>query len=169
MRDVQQSAPPNEAEFRNAMGLFATGVCIVAVDTGAQGIVAMTINSFVSISLDPLLVSWSLQNDSNRFDLFADAQRFSISVLAADQEELALVYASREDAAVRVTDFAVSEQGLPSLKGALASFDCSAFAVHPGGDHTLILGEVTGLQTTHAHDAKALGFYQGEFISVSAN
>ena len=168
MRDVQTQALPTSAEFRKAMGRFPTGVCVVALETEAGGIVAMTINSFVSVSLEPLLISWCLHNSSGRFDLFAKAERFSISILAADQGELAVAYASRELKAVREDDFELSPQGLPVLKGTLASFECDAFAQHPAGDHTMILGRVVGLSELPEGGAQALGFYGGEFIPVPA-
>ena len=169
MRDPQTQALPTSAEFRKAMGHFPTGVCVVALETVAGDIAAMTINSFVSVSLDPLLVCWSLHNSSGRFDLFTKAERFTISILASDQGELAVAYASRELKTVREDDFEPSKQGLPVLKGSLASFECDAYAQHPAGDHTMILGQVTGLSKPPEAGAKALGFYGGEFIPVPAS
>lgn len=166
LRDVQNQTPPTPADFRKAMGQFPTGVCVVALETDAGEIAAMTINSFVSVSLDPLLVCWSLHNNSGRFDLFAKAPRFSISVLAADQGEQAVAYASRADYSPRETDFERTAEGLPVVAGALASFECSAHANHPAGDHTMILGEVTRISGSVDNTAKALGFHRGEFVSV---
>ena len=145
-----------------------SGVCVVALETDAGEIAAMTINSFVSVSLEPLLVCWSLHNSSGRFDLFANAERFSVSILAADQGELAIAYASREANSVRGEDFQETASGLPVIKDALASFECDGFAQHAAGDHTMILGQVTGLSGPEEQGAKALGFYSGEFISVPA-
>ena len=169
MRDAQTKALPTPAEFRKAMGHFPTGVCVVALEAEAGEILAMTINSFVSVSLDPLLICWSLHNSSGRFDLFANADRFTVSILAADQGELAVAYASRELKAVREHDFELSPQGLPVLKGTLASFECDAFAQHEAGDHTMILGRVVGLNGPPEAGAQALGFYGGEFIPVPAD
>lgn len=169
MSDVPTSAAtcgPTSAEFRKAMGQFPTGVCVVALETDEGETVAMTINSFVSVSLEPLLVCWSLHNNSGRFDLFAGAARFSISILAESQAKQALAYASRTQSAVRASDFVMSEGGIPMVKGALASFECRAHATHTAGDHTMILGEVVGLTGNPQTDAKALGFFGGEFISV---
>lgn len=148
------------------MGHFPTGVCVVAVDAPDGTVAAMTINSFVSVSLEPLLVCWSLHNSSGRFDLFAQAQRFTISVLGEGQREQASTYASRADEAVRDRDFTRSSSGLPVVAGSVAHFECSAHAQHPAGDHTMLLGEVTGLSAKPASDAHALAFYKGEFSSA---
>jgi len=171
LRDPQNPAPPTSVEFRKAMGHFPTGVCVVALEIGTGNsdggeIAAMTINSFVSVSLDPLLVCWSLHNDSGRFDLFAKAERFTISILNADQGEQALAYASRGNSPVRDGDFELNRQGLPVIRNALSSFECRAYTTHLAGDHTMILGEVMGQSGPSDEGAKALGFYEGEFISL---
>ncbi|MEP0392593.1 flavin reductase family protein [Erythrobacter sp.] len=166
MSDVQNQTPPSAADFRKAMGQFPTGVCVVAIEAQTGGIAAMTINSFVSVSLEPLLVSWSLHNDSGRFEMFAKAPRFSISILASNQSEQAAAYASRAEHTPRESDFERASDGLPVLAGALASFVCSAFGNHPAGDHTMILGEVTGISGAMDGASAALGFHRGEFVSV---
>lgn len=166
MRDVQQTAPPGPSEFRKLMGMFPTGVCVVAVGAGDETSAAMTINSFVSVSLDPLLVCWSLHNTASQFDVFAGAQLFTISILAEQQGDHALRYAARGDTGMRGSDFARSEQGLPVIKGALGHFECRSWATYPAGDHTMILGEVTGLFEDAGPGARALGFHNGKFCAV---
>lgn len=167
MRDVQNQTPPNSADFRKAMGQFPTGVCVVAIETGAGDIAAMTINSFVSVSLDPLLVCWSLHNNSGRFDLFTKAERFSVSILSSDQAEQAVAYASRAEYTPRESDFERTAEGLPLVAGALASFECRAHANYAAGDHTMILGKVTRILGSANETATALGFYRGQFVSVA--
>lgn len=162
----QTQSGPDTATFRAAMGQFPTGVCVVALDGPDGGVAAMTINSFVSVSLNPLLVCWSLHNSSSRFDLFAKAPRFSISVLADTQREQALTYASRADYAPRAGDFTRSAAGIPVVAGAVAHFECSAHAQHPAGDHTMLVGEVTGLGELPSGDERALAFYKGAFSSA---
>lgn len=166
MRDVQQTATPGPAEFRKLMGMFPTGVCVVAADKGDGAIAAMTINSFVSVSLEPLLVCWSLHNNASQFDDFAAADRFTISILAADQGEYARCYAARGDSRMQARDFVRSEGGLPVIDGALGHFECQAWSTYPAGDHTMILGEVTGLTQLASPEARALGFYNGQFCAV---
>lgn len=163
---------PSTAEFRKLMGQFATGVCVVSVeppeDQGEHAVAAMTINSFVSVSLEPLLVCWSLHNSSSQFDLFAKAERFAVSILASGQAELALRYAARADTQLRGEDFQSSAAGLPVIAGSLAHFECRHFTAHEAGDHTMILGEVTGLSTLEPdNEADApLGFFNGKFCSI---
>ena len=51
-------------EFRDALGQFATGVCVITANPEGWEPFGMTVNSFASVSLDPPLILWSLQNDS---------------------------------------------------------------------------------------------------------
>lgn len=154
------------------MGQFATGVCVVSVEpppvSAQRGVAAMTINSFVSVSLDPLLVCWSLHNSSSQFDLFARAERFAVSILASDHAELALRYAARADTQLRQEDFVASAAGLPVIAGAMGHFECRHFAAHEAGDHTMILGEVTGMSQLPQDNGKhsPLGFFNGKFCSI---
>ena len=46
-------------ELRNALGRFATGVCIISTMTEEGEPLGMTANSFSSVSLDPPLVLWT--------------------------------------------------------------------------------------------------------------
>lgn len=151
------------------MGQFATGVCVVSVEPAdTRTVAAMTINSFVSVSLEPLLVCWSLHNSSSQFDLFARADRFAVSILASQHAELALRYAARADSGLRQEDFEQSARGLPVIAGAVGHFECRHFASHEAGDHTMILGEVTGMSSLPQDNGtqSPLGFFNGKFCSI---
>lgn len=126
--------------FRDALGAFATGVCVVTA-AGTDRPVGITANSFASLSLEPPLVLWSPARASRRFAAFLAARDYAIHVLAEDQFALARHFA------VNGYDFAldgvtVSADGVPLLPGCLARFECRQEAVHEGGDHALIVGRV---------------------------
>ena len=148
-------------EFRSALGQFATGVCVVTTQTPVGGFDGMTVNSFSSVSLDPPLVLWSIQNSSERFNAFHQAERFAISVLGQDQEALSNQYAQKGDGLLEDAHYELSQAGLPIIQGALATFECQQWAQYPGGDHTIIVGEV--LQFNCVDKAKPLLFYAGNY------
>lgn len=166
MRDAQPAEQPlDTAEFRKLMGLFATGVCVVSVEGGERGIVGMTVNSLVSVSLDPMLVCWSLQNSSSQFELYTQADRFAVSILAHPQQGLAQRYASRKGAKLETGDFTMSAAGLPVVHGALGYLECRRWSLYPAGDHTMIFGEVSGLHLPgQIHEP--LGFFNGRFCTI---
>lgn len=164
--DVPAPAPISAQAFRQLMGQFATGVAVVTHVGATGGISAMTINSLVSLSLDPMLVSWSLQNAASQYSSYAGAERFAFSILAEGQQALARRYAVRGDIGLVAEDFAAEPSGLPVIRGALGHIACRRFAVHGAGDHTLILGEVTGMATgagAGAAGGRPLVFFGGRF------
>ena len=130
--------PGSERAYRDALGAFATGVTIVTCRDD-QWPLAITANSFASISLDPPLVMWSPAVSSSRHDSFVAAPRFAIHVLAADQLTLGRRFAL-DGRAFDGTDWEEGD-GLPMLP-CLARFDCRHHAAHGAGDHTIVLGQV---------------------------
>lgn len=171
MPDANPADPDVTAEFRRLMGLFATGVCVVSAPgegDGAPAVMGMTVNSFVSVSLDPMLVCWSLQNSSSQFAQWLGAERFAISILAESQQAIARRYAARASSGLIASDFDWSAAGLPVVKGALGRIECRSWATHPAGDHTMILGEVTAMDAPEASDTAApLGFFRGRFCRIA--
>lgn len=160
------SAPDRSADtraFRQVMGQFATGVAVISLVPPGGGVSAMTINSLVSISLDPMLVSWSLQNSASLYEAYAGAEAFAFSILAESQQALARRYAARGNSALDPADFAPGPSGLPVIRGALAHIACRRFALHPAGDHTLILGAVTGIAQADTRSGRPLLFFGGRF------
>ncbi|KWV91697.1 hypothetical protein AUC45_10840 [Erythrobacter sp. YT30] len=137
--------PVEQGAFRSLMGQFATGVCVVATEGDGGKPMGITINSFVSVSLEPMLVCWSLHNSASLFDVWSKARSYSISILAEDQQAIAARYATREIKGESDGDFALGESGMPHIADALGYLECRPWKLVEAGDHTMILGEVTGL------------------------
>jgi flavin reductase (DIM6/NTAB) family NADH-FMN oxidoreductase RutF len=146
--------------YRDALGCFPTGVALVTRAEGGEAR-AMTINSFASVSLRPRLVLWSLARDSERFEAFAGAQHYAINVLAADQGALSSACAMTDDLASAGGRWTPGANGAPLVEGAIARFECTRAAVHPGGDHVIIVGEVTGFDMPR--QAPALVFHKSMY------
>ena len=148
-------------EFRDALGCFATGVCVITANPEGWEPFGMTVNSFASVSLDPPLVLWSLQNNSEVFDHFSAAPRYAINVLCHEQEGLSSQYARRGDHRLDAEHCLPDRDGSPLLRGALVSFDCELAETHPGGDHVIIVGRV--IDVVSREDGEPLLFYGGAY------
>ena len=148
--------------LRRALGAFPTGVTVMTTRSAAGDPVGMTATSFNSLSLDPPLVLWSIGNGSSSLEAFAHAAHWAVHVLAREQHELASRFSQRS--ADRFADLPLEEglHGLPLLRGCAARFECSAFAVHPAGDHSLLIGEV--LRLAHA-PVEPLVFHASQYWS----
>ena len=133
--------PDSARHFRDALGRFATGVTLVTCDSPI-GPLGITANSFASLSLDPPLVLWSPARSSRRFDAFAAAAHFAIHILRDDQLDLARAFTHHGQAWDGVA-WHPSAEGVPLIDDTLARFDCRRHAIHDGGDHAIVVGEVT--------------------------
>ncbi|MEY8829964.1 flavin reductase family protein [Sedimentitalea sp. XS_ASV28] len=132
--------PDTSRAYRMALGCFGTGVTVVTTAT-EDGPLAMTANSFASVSLEPAMVLWCAAKHSKRYNAFANARDYAIHILAEDQMDLA-VHFSRVGTDFSPTSWQPDEAGVPILQGCIARFDCRQTALHDAGDHTIIVGEV---------------------------
>jgi flavin reductase (DIM6/NTAB) family NADH-FMN oxidoreductase RutF len=149
--------------FRDTIGHFATGVCVVTA-VGADGPAGLTTNAVASLSLDPPLLLVCFDNESRTLPVVREARRFAINVLGSGQEALADVFASKAVAAEKFASVTHTvSDGVPVLDDALAWLACDLRDLHPGGDHTIGIGEVTALG---AGDGDPLLFYRGAFRSL---
>ncbi len=133
--------------LRAAFGSFATGVTVVTAIDEHGNAVGMTANSFGSVSLDPPLVQWSLRINSGLHRAFVHASYFSVSVLAADQQAIALQFASRAPDRFDGITTHKKDAFPPFITGALAHFACKKINDYRVGDHELFIGEVLHVET----------------------
>lgn len=147
------------------MGAFATGVTVITAPRDDGGYIGVTVNSFCSVSLNPPMVLWCLQKSAYHFRHFQSASHFNVNVLAADQMWLSQRFAGR--LADRFSDIPhrLSASGVPLIAGCVALLECRTRAVHPGGDHAILLGDVEGLATS---DRDGLVFHHGRFLTGSS-
>lgn len=152
--------------YRAAIGHFATGVCVVTCD-GPDGPAGLTTNAVTSLSLDPLLLLVCFDNGSRTLPVVRAAGRFAVNMLAADQQELAAVFASKRVPAEKFE--AVTHEiahDVPVLDGALAWVACDLREMLPGGDHTIGIGAVTHAWAREDADAPLL-FFRGAYRELA--
>ncbi len=152
--------------FREVLGRFATGVCVATSRRDAQ-LAGITINSFASVSLTPALVLFSVGRALHSCEIFQQAQGFTINVLGSEQQALSNRFArAGEEKWLGVAH----EDGLHDgviLPEALASFDCRRHAIHDGGDHLILVGEVVDIRVADRSDRAPLVYYRGAYRSLT--
>jgi 4-hydroxyphenylacetate 3-hydroxylase, reductase component len=159
------AAPLNATSFRQALGQFPTGVTIITAVHGERRI-GMTANSFSSVSLQPPLVQWSVAKSAPSHDAFVAASAFAIHLLGAEHQELALRFAGRGADKFAGVDHAPGITGAPLLTELAPIFECRTWARYPGGDHTILVGEVVRL-VERSHDP--LLFHSGVLRRIEAS
>jgi len=146
-------------EIRRAYGCFATGVGVATTVDEKGKRVGMTISSFNSVSVDPPLVLWSIDNNSLSYGAFSSADHFAVNVLAKHQRELSDRFAAR--GGDKFAGLACTEglNGDPILPEFAACFECRIEYRYPGGDHMIIVGRVLRFED---RELEPLIFYRGQ-------
>jgi flavin reductase (DIM6/NTAB) family NADH-FMN oxidoreductase RutF len=160
-----QALPPNFSpdQFRQALGMFATGVTIVTARAADGSFVGLTANSFNSVSLSPPLVLWSLSRSAGSMASFSTGSHYAINILGAEQQDLARQFASRDGDRFAGVAFSAGAGGAPLLNGAAATFECFNRSRYEEGDHVIFVGEVENC--AHRTGASPLLFHGGKFYA----
>lgn len=159
MSSARQNTTASPADqFRRCVGLFATGVTIVAVQHEGE-YAGMTLNAFSSVSLTPLLVSVSLAHGTRTLELVRRSERFAVSILNFEQIDVARSFA--EPGAPFPHHHVVTDHdGHARIDRALAYIACDVSQLITAGDHDIVVGRVTDLR---AEEGRPLVFHGGEF------
>ncbi|MFJ3866938.1 flavin reductase family protein [Streptomyces nigra] len=161
---ADERAPVPQDVFRRVLGSFATGVVVVTAPADAEDPhrpAGFACQSFASLSLDPPLVAFMVGRTSTTWPRIARAGVFCVNVLGAGQGELCRAFAvSGADKFAGVRHDPAPVSGSPRLAGTLAWIDCTVHAVHPGGDHLIVVGRVDDLGASEG-DEPPLLFHRG--------
>ncbi|HQV57145.1 MAG TPA: flavin reductase family protein, partial [Ilumatobacteraceae bacterium] len=139
--------PIDPTLYRQVLGHFPTGVTVITAmcDDEPTG---LTIGSFTSVSLDPPLVGFLAQTDSERWARMSPVGSFCVNVLAPDHAELCWQFAKKsvERPFDGVTWEPSPVTGSPMIDGAIAWMDCTTEAILEAGDHVMVLGRLVALE-----------------------
>jgi flavin reductase (DIM6/NTAB) family NADH-FMN oxidoreductase RutF len=150
--------------FRQALGEFPTGVAVVTA-AGAGSHVGITVNSFVSVSLDPPLVLWCIDKKSQRYEAFTKAESYTVSILGTAHQAISAQLARGGAHQLKEVPLLETESGAPALADALAIFECDIHAVYDGGDHAILVGQVMRFARRDA--GAPLVFFRGKYGALA--
>lgn len=150
--------------FRRVMGRFATGVTVVSFMLTNRP-VGMTVNSFLSVSMEPPLILISVRKASSFVEHVRVGSRFGINILSEQQRKLGPHFANQPEpgANARFHDHA----GTPLLDDSLAHIVARVVDIHPAGDHLLFIAEIEHLE--HGPEAQPLIFFSGRYKQIHAH
>ncbi|MDF2791399.1 MAG: flavin reductase FMN-binding protein [Neobacillus sp.] len=143
--------------FRTAMGKFATGVTVITTEVDGA-VFGMTVNAFMSVSLNPRLVAISIGERAHMLEKIKMSQKYAVNILSEDQKELSMIFAGQMKDKREVTFNTLN--GFPVLPGALAQITCEVVNEHIEGDHTLFIGKVIDI---HLEEQEPLLFFNGQY------
>lgn len=149
------------ATFRQVLGSYPTGVCVVTALGEDHTPLALVVGSFTSVSLDPPLVGFLPDLRSSTWPQIARAGNFCVNVLASDQQALCRQIAAPGPDKFAGVEYALSAHGLPVLAGAMTRIDCALHSVTEAGDHWFVIGRVRELEMLR--EADPLLFFRGSY------
>jgi flavin reductase (DIM6/NTAB) family NADH-FMN oxidoreductase RutF len=133
--------------FRQTVGQFATGVTIITTEVDGA-IRALTVNSFTAVSLDPPLVLFCMGKNTKTGQAVHAVKGFTVNILRQEQQDLSTYFAGGWNRPLPPIFEFLEWQGGPRLDGCAAAIGCTTYAIHEGGDHWIVLGEVVALHRT---------------------
>lgn len=155
-------------DFKGALGSWASGVTVVT--TALDGLVyGITVSSFSSLSLDPLLVMVALADSNHLPGMIKRSGQFAVSILAADQQDVSAYFATSGRDPQPAFDVPVVARpwhtGSPIIEGAIAHLDCELEQAIQGGDHTIVIGRVVG--AAFDRERQPLVYFRRAYRSVT--
>ena len=160
-------------ELRQAFGHFATGVTVVTTmdhdqASGQVKPLAMTANSFSSVSLDPPLILWSIDKNAQSFAAFERNEHFAVHILHAGQEALSTICATRNADKFANIEWQPGIGEAPIFDEFSARFQCRVEHRYKGGDHQIIVGRVLDYSCQNEHQkVQPLVFFKGKYCAVA--
>lgn len=150
----------NDRVFRDAMGKFATGITIVTTEY-KQEIVGMTVNAFMSVSLDPKLIAVSIGDAASMYDTLQKTNKFGVSILTEDQKEISMFFAkqTKEDPNINY----ITQNEVPVIKNSLVTISCKVKDMVKAGDHMIFIAEVTDLTI---NEGKPILYASGDYCTL---
>lgn len=152
------------AEFRQLLGRFATGVTVLTALDPAGRPHGMTANSLSSISLEPPLVLVAIEKIAVMHGVITVAPRFVVNILHEGQEALSRRFARKDEDRFDGLGYSLTPGGIPVFDGTLAHIECERTALHDAGDHTIVIGRVTG---GAAREGRPLAYFRGGYTGLA--
>lgn len=155
----EEGDPPAPHRLKKAFGKFPTGVTVVTCRTPDGTPHGATVNAFTAVSMDPPLAQVTLVS-GNKISGYLKDIPFAINVMATDQLQTCLHFAGKP---MKEGPKWRSDDGLPVLTGTAATIECKPWAIYDGGDHDIVIGEITEVEV---NDVDPLCFISGKFHEV---
>jgi flavin reductase (DIM6/NTAB) family NADH-FMN oxidoreductase RutF len=158
---VEERRATDKQWFRQVLGQYPTGVCVVTATPPDGPPAGMVVGSFTSVSLDPPLVAFFPDKSSSSWPRIERAGTFCVNILGEDQESVCRRFASRAADKFEGQQHLPAGTGSPIIQDAVAWIDCDIQAVQEAGDHYIVLGLVRDLQIESSR--LPLLFFQGGY------
>ena len=153
-------------QFRQIASHWLSGVAVVTSVAADGKPVGMTMSAVMSLSLDPPQFLACIDNRAKTLAAISSSRSFCINYLREDQEQIAVAFERSGDNKFAAFSHHFGQNGAPVLDGTVAFVECTLEAIHPGGDHSIVVGNAVHGGT---HGGDPLGYHRGNYQRLPKN
>jgi flavin reductase (DIM6/NTAB) family NADH-FMN oxidoreductase RutF len=147
------------SHYKEVVGHYVTGVVVISALT-SQGPAGFTCQTFSSLSLDPILISFAAKSASPSWLKIRGADAVGFNMLEAGQVEVARVFATSGIDKFADVRWSKAPHGSPLIEGAIAHLEGQILSVTTHGDHDFA---VVSIDFVQADAGSPLLYYRGDF------
>ena len=151
------------AHYKEVVGHYVTGVVVITASL-PEGLAGFTCQTFGSLSLEPILVSFAAKSSGQSWSRVQRAEVIGINILSIEQEALARVFATTGIEKFNGVAWSAGPGGAPLLEGAVAHLEGRIAHRFSQGDHDIV---VTAIDFVAAHPGRPLAYYRGGFTEIA--
>jgi len=153
---------PISGDDYKKIGRAAAGAVsvVAAYDRTTEKIVGLTASSFVTLSFDPPLVMFALQQSADSYASMVSSRSFGVSLLTDAQADVANLFARKGEEKTRTKFDDGRTLRVPLIPGALVHIECSTSQIFMSGDHAIIVGLV---EDTRTYEGQPLLYYARQY------
>jgi len=148
------------AEYRKVFGSLPTGVTAITGLTSDGKPMGFVVGTFMSLSLEPPLVTFCVDKSSSTWPTLRTLGRFTANILSTDQLDVCRALSRKGDEKFQGVEYEESQLGTPRIHGATAWIDCEVLSEVVAGDHFMIVGAIESMSVG---EQEALLFRGGKF------
>ena len=157
----------DQAQLREAFGLFPSGVAAIAAQHNHAPHVIVASSFSVGVSLQPPLAAFFVQKHSSTWRFLQHAERLGVSILSYEHAQICRQLAGQDkNQRFEGVDYHVTATGAIQLAKAPIWFECSIYDVHPAGDHLSVQLLIQKLNIQK--DTTPLVYHQSRFFPLGA-
>lgn len=155
-----------ERQFRSVMRRVAGGVSIITAGRD-DDIAGMIVTSLTSLGTNPPRLLVSINRQASSFALIERYRLFGLSVLNADQQDLADRFSNaglKGKQRFEGTAWSPGSSGVPLLGGTLAAVECQVEEIIERHSHGIIVGRLLSMDLSHR--LSGLVYWNGQYVEI---
>lgn len=156
--------------LRESMRRWAIGIAVVT-SRFMENEHGMTVNSFMSVSLEPPLVMVAMDRASRTCAMVSQSGVFGVTILASGQQQISDRFAGRDAESQNRFDGIESQRlvsGVPFIPGGLAFLDCQVSETYQIATHTLFIGQVLDIHINSEKSGEPLLYLNQSYQHIAA-